>query len=71
MKAFPKIPASLRNLIAKGEGLKIEVKEIPSDEVLSQISKFCASFANSNGGSIVIGVNDHREVVGANINDFS
>jgi hypothetical protein len=66
-KRYPKLPEALKQLISKVEGLEIETKETPSEEVLSQFSKSCASFANTQGGSIVIGVNRNGKIVGANI----
>ena len=66
-KRYLKLPIALKQLISKVEGLEIETKETPSEEVLNQFSKSCASFANTQGGSIVIGVNQNGEIVGANI----
>ena len=57
----------LKKLITKVEGLEVEAKETPSEDVLSQFSKSCASFANTQGGSIFIGVNRNGKIVGANI----
>lgn len=64
---YPKLPPELKQLIAKVEGLEIETKETPSEEMLNQFSKSCASFANTQGGSIIIGVNRNGKIVGANI----
>jgi hypothetical protein len=65
---YPKLPMRLKQLISKVEGLEIETKETPSEDVLNQLSKSCASFANTQGGSIIIGVNRNGKIVGANIN---
>lgn len=67
-REYPKLPKELRQLVSKVEGLEIEAKETPSEDVLNQFSKSCASFANTQGGSIVIGVNRNGRIVGANIN---
>jgi len=66
-REYPKLPKELKQLISKVEGLEIEAKETPSEDVLNQFSKSCASFANTQGGSIVIGVNRSGKIVGANI----
>jgi hypothetical protein len=50
-KRYLKLPIALKQLISKVEGLEIETKETPSEEVLNQFSKSCASFANTQGGS--------------------
>ncbi len=70
-KTHPKMPADLKQLIAKGEGLRIEIKETPSEDVLNQFSKSCASFANAEGGNVVIGVNKRGKAVGANIDEYT
>lgn len=67
MERYQELPRELRELIAKVEGLEIETKETASEEVLNQFSKSCAAFANTQGGSIVIGVNRNGRIVGANI----
>jgi hypothetical protein len=67
-KEYPRLPRELRQLIAKVEGLEIEAKETLSEDVLTQLSKSCASFANTQGGSIIIGVNRNGKIVGANVN---
>jgi hypothetical protein len=67
-REYPKLPKELKQLISKVEGLEIETKETPSEDVLNQFSKSCASFANTQGGSIVIGVNRNGKILGANIN---
>ena len=67
-REYPKLPKKLKQLTSKVEGLEIETKETPSEDVLNQFSKSCASFANAQGGSIVIGVNRNGKIVGANIN---
>ena len=67
-REYPKLPKELKQLISKVEGLEIETKETLSEDVLNQFSKSCASFANTQGGSIVVGVNRNGKIVGANIN---
>src|SRR5271157_5448398 len=64
---YPELPIELKQLIARAEGLEIETKETLSEDVLNQFSKSCASFANTQGGSIVIGVNRNGKIVGANV----
>lgn len=55
-------PADLRNLIQTGEGKYLEFKKkTPSVE---KIAREIAAFANSKGGTILIGVDDHKNVTG-------
>jgi len=56
--SYPKLPLKLKRLIGKLEGPEIEFKENLAETVLLQLSKTFASFANSNGGLLVIGVNN-------------
>lgn len=50
----------LLSLIASGEGLYLDLKQA----VNSDLGKTIASFANSKGGQIIIGVTDKGEVLG-------
>lgn len=55
-------PADLRNLILTGEGPYLEFKhKIPTVE---KISREIAAFANTNGGTILVGVEDNGTVAG-------
>ena len=54
---------SISELIKEAENHFIELKEQFSEGVLKTIS----AFANTNGGVILIGVNDDKEVVGVNL----
>ncbi|MGH9066200.1 MAG: AlbA family DNA-binding domain-containing protein, partial [Acidimicrobiales bacterium] len=56
----------LEGLLSGRERLGVEFKrEVPrSDESKLRMMKTVAAFANGNGGSILVGVNDDREVVG-------
>lgn len=55
-------PADLRNLIQTGEGSFLEFKKtIPSVE---KISREIAAFANTNGGTILVGVDDSKNITG-------
>jgi len=54
--------ATVKNLIAQGEGSKVEFKrDIPSK---SDLAKEMTSFANSDGGWIIFGVDDSGNIVG-------
>jgi len=53
----------IENIILQGEGLKIEFKEA-SDSVPKSFYETVASFSNTDGGSILLGVNDNGEVLG-------
>lgn len=55
-------PSDLRHLIQTGEGTFLEFKKtIPSAE---KIAREIAAFANTNGGTILIGVDDNQEITG-------
>ena len=55
-------PADLRNLIQTGEGMYLEFKKTtPSVE---KIAREISAFANSKGGTILIGVDDHKNITG-------
>ena len=54
--------ADLRNLIQRGEGAYLEFKKtIPSPE---KIAREIAAFANTKGGTILVGVDDYQTVTG-------
>lgn len=57
-------PADLRNLIQTGEGKYLEFKKTtPSEE---KIAREIGAFANTKGGTILIGVDDHKNITGVN-----
>lgn len=54
--------ADLRNLIQRGEGTYLEFKKtIPSPE---KIAREIAAFANTKGGTILVGVDDYQNITG-------
>lgn len=56
--------SDLRNLIQTGEGKYLEFKKTtPSPE---KIAREIAAFANTNGGRILIGVDDFKNITGIN-----
>ncbi|WP_428236548.1 AlbA family DNA-binding domain-containing protein [Gracilimonas sp.] len=55
----------LRNIISKGESTRIEYKEC-SDRVPSSMYETVASFSNTDGGTMLLGVNDDQEISGIN-----
>lgn len=55
-------PADLRNLIQTGEGAYLEFKKtIPSPK---KIAREIAAFTNTNGGTILVGVDDSKHITG-------
>lgn len=57
-------PADLRNLIQTGEGTYLEFKKTtPSEE---KIAREIGAFANTKGGTILIGVDDYKNITGVN-----
>lgn len=66
-------PASIEDLIAEGESdelefkstLRWDIKEAKANPKLEEVvAKTVAAFANSNGGSLLIGVADTGEILG-------
>lgn len=55
-------PYDLKNLIQTGEGMFLEFKRtIPTPE---KIAREIAAFANTKGGTILIGVDDNQTIIG-------
>lgn len=52
----------LRKIIAKGEGFHLDFKEEMGDN--NEFSKSVVSFANTDGGQIIIGVSDGGVIKG-------
>jgi hypothetical protein len=58
-------PTYLQQLIQNGEGAHLEFKiDLPAKDPTQVLAKNIAAFANSTGGVILFGVNDHGEVLG-------
>ncbi len=55
----------LKDIIAKGEGLKLDFKREFSEEVIQDFTKDFAAFANAEGGTIVGGVTNSKEILGS------
>jgi ATP-dependent DNA helicase RecG len=58
------IELEIRQLIAKGEGYHVEFKR--EDENNDDFAKTIVSFANSDGGKILVGVDDDGTIIGVN-----
>jgi predicted HTH transcriptional regulator len=56
--------ATIKELIRSGEGPQIEFKKTLSQ--LEKVAKTLVSFANSKGGTILVGVQDDKFVIGVN-----
>ncbi len=57
-------PYDLRNLIQTGEGTFLEFKRtVPAPE---KMAREIAAFANTKGGTILIGVDDNHDIIGVN-----
>jgi ATP-dependent DNA helicase RecG len=54
---------NLNNLLSKGEGKEVEFKEAKSAMPGTLFETVC-SFLNSDGGTIILGVNDHGKIKG-------
>lgn len=52
----------LRSLIIKGEGEKVDFKQKISQPY--KIAKTISAFANTHGGILLVGVNDHKTILG-------
>ena len=53
----------LQKLIQQGEGLRIEFKEA-INTVPTSFYETVVSFANTDGGTILLGVDDNQRVIG-------
>lgn len=69
----PEDGESIEELIEKGENQRIEFKETflwdihreqPNKDLKETVAKEICAFANSNGGTLIIGVNDEKEIKG-------
>jgi predicted HTH transcriptional regulator len=54
--------SNIKELIRKGEDSKVEFKKTLSH--LEKIAKTLVSFANSRGGTVLIGIQDDKQVIG-------
>jgi Putative DNA-binding domain len=62
-------PASVQQLIAQGEGPRLELKEsTPSVLALGQL---ISALANADGGTILVGVREPNVIVGCNFHNLS
>ena len=57
----------IKSILKKGEGSLIELKSSFNNEVLESL----VAFANTNGGSVIMGISNERKVIGVSINDES
>ena len=55
----------VQNIIDQGEGLRIEFKEA-TDSVPRSFYETVVSFSNTDGGTILLGVDDNKDVKGIN-----
>ena len=55
----------LKKLIKQGEGQEVEFKTSFGKEAIETI----VAFANTKGGTVIIGVNDCSEIVGTSVSD--
>lgn len=53
----------LANLISSGESVSFEYKESLNDGIIRELSKYFAAFANTEGGILVIGINNFKKTV--------
>jgi len=68
-------PSDLKLILKEGEGLGVEFKE----QFTAKIDRDIVAFANTNGGKIILGVNDQGHIIGekltndlkAKINDLA
>lgn len=57
----------IKKLISRPEGLQLDFKQNLSSQ--SKIAKTIVAFANTAGGTIVIGVSDNRKLIGVDIEE--
>ena len=53
----------IKNIIAGGEGLKVEFKRNFNNDTIVTIN----AFANTKGGIVIIGVDDHKKPIGVDV----
>ncbi|MEQ8926256.1 MAG: putative DNA binding domain-containing protein, partial [Fulvivirga sp.] len=54
----------LQTLISSGEGYQAEWKRSVPSKVKELTEEICA-FANAAGGTLLVGVDDHNQIIGA------
>ncbi|TGO02665.1 hypothetical protein PN36_21095 [Candidatus Thiomargarita nelsonii] len=52
----------LKKLLQSSENEHIEYKEANKKYDLKKLMKYCVAFANEEGGRLVLGVNDQRQI---------
>lgn len=57
----------LSGLIKSGESVSFEYKETLNREIKERLSTYFAAFANTEGGLLVLGINNSKEVVGCTL----
>ena len=62
-------PEAAREALQKGEGQTVEFKTRLRDA--STLARLIAAFANSEGGTIFVGVGEHGQVLGADLEEVS
>lgn len=61
-------PQEIESLIEQGEGYNLEFKQsVPSKT--SDLARELCAFANANGGTVLVGIDDKGKTVGININN--
>jgi ATP-dependent DNA helicase RecG len=60
-------PISIYDILESGEGENLEFKSSFSNELIETL----VAFANTNGGRVVIGINQNNELVGVQVNSES
>ncbi|MBA7556421.1 hypothetical protein ES705_49129 [subsurface metagenome] len=58
---------NLRKIIDSGESQTVEFKSTFGKEVIESI----VAFSNAKGGKIIVGINDHKKIVGVTISEES
>ncbi len=57
-------PAELERLIAQGEGTTLDFKRNLSEDSFREFSKDLAAFSNADGGLILVGVDNNKDILG-------
>ncbi|KAF0133795.1 MAG: transcriptional regulator [Candidatus Saganbacteria bacterium] len=57
----------LNNWLKKPEGINLEFKEAKHSFSEGSLSDYCAALSNENGGKLILGVSNKKQIVGTKV----